>query len=166
MSQCVNYREVGADGIDEVRPLWERLRGYHAALPDWPFAGEVAATPFERRRQELLAKAAGGALRVEIATPTSGYAAAVAYCVATLTAAGRGEVDSMFVDSEWRGRGVGTELLRRALHWLEGRGAITTSVAVAHANSAAASFYSRFGFAPRTLMLELRPEPPAVKSSG
>lgn len=152
----VAYRVVGAEELDLVRPLWEQLRAHHARLP-WPFAGEMLRFDFAARKQELLVKAAGGQWRIELAGPAAD-ATAIAYCVSTVTAQGGGEVDSLFVDERFRGRGIGGELVRRALTWLEGAGATSKVVSVAHANQAALALYQRFGFHPRTMLLQHRPD--------
>src|SRR5262245_26172389 len=107
------YRTVGADGIDVVRPLWEKLRAYHAPLLD-------ERPPFlvEPRKQVLLNKAASGRLRIELVS-VNASGADVAYCISTVSADRCGEIDSIFVDERHRGCGIGSELLRRALAWLD-----------------------------------------------
>ena len=149
-----HYRDAGPEGLGLIRALWERLRDYHAALPGWPFAGVVARATFADRRRELLDKSRGGALRVELVSTRAGDVAPIAYCVTSISASGAGEVDSMFVEPRWRGHGVGTESVLRALAWLETRGAKSKSVAVAYDNLPAMRFYQRLGFVPRTLRLE------------
>ena len=43
------YRTVGADGIDAVRPLWEKLRAYHA-----PLLNERPPFLFEPRKRGIV----------------------------------------------------------------------------------------------------------------
>jgi len=62
-------------------------------------------------------------------------------------------VDSLFVEKESRGRGIGTELMSRALRWLEERKASSKIISVVYANEEAAAFYSRFNFFPATVLL-------------
>jgi len=144
------YRTVGADCIDAIRPLWEKLRAYHAPLLD-----EKPPFPFEPRKQGILRKAAPGKLRIELVS-IAPETVAMAYCVSTVAADGCGEVDSIFVEETYRGFGVGSELLRRALTWLESAGATSKIVSVAHANERALALYKRFGFHPRTILLQQR----------
>jgi diamine N-acetyltransferase len=146
------YRVVGEDGFDAVRPLWEKLKAYHSPLFTH-FAAEHHRHTFEPRKQAILAKAAAGKLRIELVR-TALDAADVAYCISTVAADGRGEVDSMFVEESLRGCGIGSELLRRALAWLESTGASSKVVTVAHGNEEALAFYQRFGFHPRTVFLQ------------
>jgi diamine N-acetyltransferase len=146
------YRTVGEDGFDAVRPLWEKLKAYHSPLFTH-FAAEHHRHTFEPRKQAILAKTAPGKLRIELVSTALGTAD-VAYCISTVTADGRGEVDSMFVEESYRGRGIGSELLRRTLAWLESMGASSKVVTVAYGNQAALALYQRFGFHPRTISLQ------------
>jgi GNAT superfamily N-acetyltransferase len=151
-----HYRDVGPSGLDLVRPLWERLRDHHAGLPGWAFADEVARASFDDRRRELLYKSAGGALRVELVSASPKNASPIACCVTSVTEAGAGEVDSMYVEPAWRRHGVGSELVTRALAWLDQQRAESQCVAVAFDNGPAVAFYRRLGFVPRTVRMEHR----------
>jgi ribosomal protein S18 acetylase RimI-like enzyme len=144
------YRTVGADGIDAVRPLWEKLRAYHAPLLD-----ERPPFLFEPRKHGILNKAASGRLRIELVSVDSSRAD-VAYCISTVSADRCGEIDSLFVDERHRGCGIGSELLRRALAWLEDAGATSKVVTVANGNEGALALYRRFGFHPRKILLQHR----------
>ena len=146
------YRVVGESRLDAVQPLWQKLRAYHARLP-WRFAAEMHDSKFEPRKQELLAKAASGKLRIELVSKPLDMAD-VAYCISTVSVDGRGEVDSLFVDEGFRNRGIGSELLRRAIAWLESAGATSKLVTVAHGNEEALALYERFGFYPRAIVLQ------------
>jgi GNAT superfamily N-acetyltransferase len=146
------YRLVGPDRLEAIRPLWEKLRAYHAPLLH-RFPGELPPFIFEPRKQEILAKAAAERIRIELVSVAPG-AEDIAYCVTTVSAGNRGELDSIFVDERFRGRGFGTELIRRALAWLETTGASSKVVTVAYANEKALALYQRFGFHPRTILLQ------------
>lgn len=146
------YRLIGEHEMDAVQPLWEKLRAYHASLP-WRFAAEMDRSTFELRKQDLLAKAASGKLRIELVSNPWDMVD-VAYGISSVSADGQGEVDSLYVDEGFRGHGIGSELLRRALTWLVGAGATSKRVMVAHGNEAAIALYQRFGFYPRTVVLQ------------
>jgi diamine N-acetyltransferase len=141
------YRTVDADAIDAVRPLWEKLRAYYAALLD-----ETPPFLFEPRKRGILAKAAAGKLRIELVSVVS-QTTDIAYCITTVSADGCGEIDSMFVEEHFRGCGIGSELVRRALGWLDSVGASSKVVTVAHGNERALAFYKRFGFHPLSILL-------------
>ena len=162
------YRTVGAGDIDAVQPLWAKLRAYHA-----PLLNERPPFLFEPRKHGILGKAAAGKLRIELVS-TASPATDIAYCISTVSTDGCGEVDSIFVEEEFRGRGIGSELLQRALAWLDSCGASSKVVTVAHGNEGALAFYKRFGFHPRTILLlqthgnasNPSPEPAAADAFG
>ena len=149
----------GRDGLDLVEPLWKELAAYHleraeAAAP--VFAPELAALTFAARRDELLAKNRERDLRVELAVdPAAG--APVGYCVASGAAGGHGEVESIFVDAAYRGRGIGGALLDRAAAWMDELGTIEQALSVFAANDRVLPFYARHGFAPRFVVLVRQP---------
>jgi ribosomal protein S18 acetylase RimI-like enzyme len=148
----VIYRDVGAEGIDSVRLLWEKLNAHHADLSS-RFGSALRVRTFDSRKQGLLTKASAGALRVDLVLAGLDETS-VAYCISTISADGVGEVDSIFVEGHLRGQGVGTELMRRALAWLESMKATSKIVSVMSENEEALAFYRRFGFHPRTILLQ------------
>jgi ribosomal protein S18 acetylase RimI-like enzyme len=155
MSQIVPqliYCDVGAEGIDRVRPLWEKLNAYHADLSP-RFGSTLRVRSFDTRKQKLLAKADAGRLRVELVSAESG-GPGVAYCISTISTDAVGEIDSIFVEEHLRGQGVGAELMRRALAWLESMRVTSKIVSVMSENEEALAFYRRFGFHPRTILLQ------------
>ena len=149
------FRIVEAEGIDAIRPMWEKLRAYHSRL-SWRFARDMRQLTFEPRKQEFLAKAAAGKFHLEIVGAISNNTD-VGYCISSLSAEGRGEIDSIFVEEDFRGRGIGTELITRALAWLDKMGASSKFVTVAYGNEDAVSVYRRFGFYHRTILLQQDP---------
>jgi len=151
-SSTFAYRVVGEEAIIVVEPLWQKLRAYHSPLLAG-FPGTKPPFNFEPRKQEILAKAEPGKIRVELVSAASDRSD-IAYCISTVSKDGQGEIDSMFVEEAFRGRGIGSELVRRALAWLAGAGATSKVVTVAHANEEALAFYKRFGFEPRMILLQ------------
>jgi ribosomal protein S18 acetylase RimI-like enzyme len=156
------FQEIGMDQIDAIRPLWEKLRAYHVALTP-QFAAQRAARTFETRKQELLAKSASGTLKIDLAGADSS-SQPVAYCITSLGPDGAEEIDSLFVEQDYRGRGIGAELTRRALTWLDGHKATSKTVVVAFGNDPALAFYARFGFLADCI--SLRQVPKAGGRSG
>ena len=146
------YRLRGAESLDDIRPLWEKLRAHYAPLLS-RFGHETPPFIFEPRKQEILGKAAPGKIRIELVSIVS-EAVDIAYCVSTVSPGGRGEIDSIFVEERCRGRGVGSELVRHALAWMVSVGASSKVVTIAYASEEALAFYRRFGFHPRTILLQ------------
>jgi ribosomal protein S18 acetylase RimI-like enzyme len=151
----VSYSLLTPDEFDVIRPLWEQLNQHHASLPT-PFAAEIALRKFEPRRRELCEKAHSDGLRIEVARMAEG-SPPVAYGIATLSADGAGEIDSLFVLPECRRMGIASMLMQRALDWLRESGAKCQRVVVLHGNEEALAFYRRFGFSPRNIELQQLP---------
>lgn len=149
---------LSPDAIEVIRPLWEQLTRHHATLPG-PFGQQIASRTFDTRVRQLREKAASGGLRIEVARqgPDS---PPVAYCITSLSADGTGELDSLFVAPALRRAGLATELVRRALEWLDESGAVSRRVTVLQSNEDTLAFYRRIGFHPRNVELEQPPGPP------
>jgi GNAT superfamily N-acetyltransferase len=153
------YRVSGAESLDDIRPLWEKLRAHYSPLLS-RFGDETPPFIFEPRKQEILGKAAPGKTRIELVSIVS-ESVDIAYCVSTVSPGGRGEIDSMFVEERCRGRGIGSELVRHALAWMESAEASSKVVTIAYAKEEVLAFYRRFGFHPRTILLQQIHEPAA-----
>jgi ribosomal protein S18 acetylase RimI-like enzyme len=145
-----NYQEVGVEKLESIRLMWEGLNRHHVALSSHFSARRLTRT-FDARKQEFEVRARAGKLRIELAFQT-GSELAVAYCITSLLS-GVGEIDSIFVEEAFRGCGLGGELMRHALHWLDGHGATSKTAVVAHGNDPAINFYSQFGFRPDNVFL-------------
>ncbi len=147
-----SYREFGPEGLDAIRPMWEKLKAYHAAMSRH-FGGAIAKRTFAMRHAELLSKGHQGMLRVDVARVAStGDDAGL--CISTVSAEGEGEIDVLFVEEPYRGRGVGTTLMRRALAWLDEQNVKRKGLAVLAENDEAITFYRRFGFHLRAVWLQ------------
>jgi ribosomal protein S18 acetylase RimI-like enzyme len=163
----VNITAGGADLLDQIGPLWLELRSHHASLdPVW--RDGLLAANFDDRKAGLLAKSAGGEILVLLARSGDHPANVIAYCVCTVTAAGEGEVDSLFVAESHRRRGIGDVLMSRAMAWLAGRATRSLAVEVMACNTDALRLYERYGFRQRTVRILhiIRPDPAQSRSAG
>lgn len=148
--------ELPVSRIDVLEALWRRLNAHHRAQAP-AFDAFYAARTWDERRAELLTKANAGRIRILVAfakdrTP-------LAYCVATVSAEGLGELDSLFVDESLRSRGLGQELAEHALRWMSDAGAQRKRVVVYSGNERAMGLYRRLGFAPRQVLMEIPSSP-------
>jgi hypothetical protein len=112
----IKYQEIGPTELEVIRSLWEKLKAHHIPLSPH-FAARRDARSFDDRKQELMAKSAPGMLRVDLAC-AGVQEAPVAYCVASLCSDGTGEIDSLFVDQDYRRHGIGTVLTPGRWHGL------------------------------------------------
>ncbi|MDD5674723.1 MAG: GNAT family N-acetyltransferase [Chitinivibrionales bacterium] len=149
MSQ-IRYQEGGGELLDELAPLWRRLADHHAGIsPD--FGIEFTEMTWDWRKKDLLDKAADNKLHVALAYPDSHTPCG--YAVGTVNDRGLAEIDSLFVAEQFRGCGIGSELVKRTLAWMDLVGVESKMVNVAVGNEQAIDFYKRFDFFPRVISL-------------
>ena len=141
----VSYEVGGDELLDRVEPLWLELRDHHSAASE-RFGEQLRSISFDSRRAGLVAGAANG-LWVAVAVCDRQD---LGYCIASISPAGEGNIDSLFVKVSHRGHGIGEALVRRSLDWFEQRSITAISVEVLVGNEAALPFYERLGFYPRT----------------
>jgi GNAT superfamily N-acetyltransferase len=149
----INYMEVGDGGLDRIKPLWEKLIEHIKARSTY-FCEWFEARAFEERRAELLSKAAVGKLYVDLAMDGGQL---IGYCVSSISYR-RGEIDSIFIEEMYRSSGIGGELMKRALSWMEDEPAESVRIAASIGNEEVMPFYRRCGFFPKHTLLELKKE--------
>jgi ribosomal protein S18 acetylase RimI-like enzyme len=141
--------------LDNIRFLWQSLNQYHLDLSPC-FKQDYVETNFEKRKAFFLKKAESAELRVDIAVDAV-TKQNVAYCVSSIDEEKTGEIESIFVASNYRGLGIGDSLVRRVLAWMDEKGTISKIVEVAAGNEQAFGFYSRYGFfARRTVLKQIK----------
>jgi ribosomal protein S18 acetylase RimI-like enzyme len=150
----VLYTEGNGKLLDQVGPLWEMLNVQHTRQCE-PFRVWFSKRTFEDRRADLLEKLGEGQVHVVLARDGEH---AVGYCVSTVSASGKGEIDSLFLLPHYRGQGIGDELMLRSLNWLKMKQAKRISVLIAAGNVDVLSFYARYGFAHRAVIMEIPEE--------
>lgn len=151
----VIYIEANEQSIELIGPLWEQLNEQHR-LSSPHFKSHYETFIFEKRKKDLLDKAKNGLMHIVLAKDTDG-GRYIGYSISTLSMdsdLAAGEVDSIFVEKAYRSHGIGDLLMKKSLKWMEGQGASVIRVSVAAGNEAVWPFYERYGFYPRSTMLE------------
>ena len=146
----IKFISGGAELLDEIQPLWEKLNQHHEEISSH-FPEDFRVYKFAERKANLLKKYTDGQLRVDLAQSLGQTAG---YLVGAVTTDGIGEIESIFIATEFRGHGIADELMKLGLSWLDSQGVHTKLIAVAVGNERAYSFYARFGFYPRAVMLK------------
>jgi ribosomal protein S18 acetylase RimI-like enzyme len=147
----IEYVEKTKQEIDLVEPLWEKLTEHHKARSQH-FKHLYDQYKWEGRKNELLGKSKNGALRIDLAKDgdTGKY---IGYCVSTVSENKTGEIESIYIESEYRKQGIGDHFMKKALKWMDGHAVERRVIAVAAGNEEAFGFYSRYGFYPRVSIL-------------
>jgi diamine N-acetyltransferase len=150
----IDYIELNKEQIDIIKPLWDNLRDYHGELST-NFPERYNAVKFEDRKEEILKKSQNGTLKIDLVEDknTANY---VGYCISSISEENVGEVDSIYLTEKYRSSGIGSALIERALNWMDKKGVKTKKIVVAVGNEDLLSFYGRYNFFPRHLILEQR----------
>jgi [ribosomal protein S5]-alanine N-acetyltransferase len=148
----IEYIEKNREDLDLVQPLWEKLNAHHLAI-SLDFKDHFQKMNFKIRKEELLKKSRDGALHIVLARDrqTGQY---VGMSVASLNAEKLGELESIYVEKDYRGGDIGDGLITRVLGWLESMAAATITLGVGGGNENVFGFYRRYGFYPRITILE------------
>ncbi len=146
----IKYIFGGVELLDEIQPLWEKLNQHHEEISPY-FSHEFQDYGFLKRKARLLQKYSNGKLRIDIANVQRRN---IGYLISTVTEDGNGEIESIFVEDEFRGQAIGDALMRRALEWLDEEDVHTKVIDVAMGNEKVYTFYARFGFFPRVIKLK------------
>ena len=147
----VTYVSGNESLIDRVGPLWEELNKQHLSLSPY-FKDYYRTLTFEDRKRSIQQRVFGGEIRVDLALDD--LSQTIGYCITSIDRTLTGEIESIFVDPQYRGQGIGTVLMEKALDWLRVKRAKRSVVFVAVGNEQAYVFYEQFGFLPRRTLLE------------
>lgn len=134
--------------INEIKELWQGLTKLHAQKSVY-FSDEFANINFEKRMEQLGAKVGDGEIKIMLLKDNEKK---IGYCVSSYFN-GEGEIDSIYVDENYRGYHLGEKLMESALNWISEKEPKLIKLNVAHGNEEVFSFYEKFGFYPRTYTL-------------
>jgi len=150
------YFTTGENDLELIRDLWVQLNNHHLQRARY-FSQHYERMRFEDRKEYFLGIARTGRLYIDLARDrTSGRF--VGYCVSSISAEKNGEIESIFVEDQYRSAGVGSALMKRVLTRMDNAGVARKRVSVADGNETAGSFYRKFGFYPRMAILEQKNE--------
>jgi diamine N-acetyltransferase len=133
---------ITVDQLDLIAPLWSKLNAFHQDLDE--VCGKPRRdTTWEQRRIQLRTKAIDKSLIQilrEVGMP-------VGYCFTSIDKGIKGEIDSLYILPEYRGKGSGKILMENALNWLSDASCEDIEIWVHPGNTNAISFYWGYGFA-------------------
>jgi len=141
----------GRELLDSVQPLWDKLNKHHE-VSSQIFSDKYRNKTFDVRKRKFTEEQS---LKVNIdLIKDSEKCLYIGYCISTLNKELTGKIDSLFIDEEYRGLGLGDILMNRALEWLDINNAKTKNIGVAEGNERVLEFYKRYGFYKRRVILE------------
>lgn len=148
MNHDISYIRSGVKGLEMIAPLWMKLNEFHKER-SLKFSDHFNRLTWEKRKSSLIEKAQQGNMLVECA---KNKGVMIGYCVSSVVD-GTGEVESIFIEKEFRGCGIGDTFMKRALKWMDAQNVARKVVSVAVGNEEAFGFYQRYGFYPRATIL-------------
>lgn len=138
---------IDRDEIGIIKTLWKGLNAHHLSKSTY-FKKHFSEFTFEKRMEGLNKR---DNLIAYIAQDNDEN---IGYCLSSVDGP-NGEIDSLFVEAAYRGKGIGEELMSHALKWLEGQRCITIRVSIAEGNEGVFDFYRKFCFAERLTVMQL-----------
>jgi diamine N-acetyltransferase len=147
----IGYTVMDERGLDQIGPLWQKLNDHHRERSPHHAAHYVGMT-FEVRKKHLLEKSQKGSMRIDIARDADTHET-VGYCVSTVSENHQGEIDSIFIEQDYRRHGIGDRLMKRALGWMNELCITQRMVEVAAGNEEVFAFYHWYGFYPKSTIL-------------
>jgi len=156
----VRYKVLPREQLEAIEPLWDMLNEHHKGRSTH-FAAFYDMFTFDQRMEKFDDRSLR--VRIEVALvdgPNKAHKKAgsnmVAFSLASVTNKSAGELDSLFVERQYRRRGIGTTLAKRAFAWMDREGALSKSLSVVYGNEEVLSFYRMFKFYPSRLELNQR----------
>ncbi|PKM50970.1 MAG: N-acetyltransferase [Firmicutes bacterium HGW-Firmicutes-7] len=144
-------KDIGIDQLDLIKPLWEKLNQLH--LQDSKYFKEHFRTFTFEKRCEKFRRMEGRSIKIEVVV--NEILGIIGYCITTIGQEA-GEVESLFVEEEFRKDGLGNMLVGSAIQWLKGNNCNKILVGIAEGHEEVFGFYMKNGFYPRLTYLELK----------
>lgn len=137
--------------LNLVQPLWEKLKEYHEINSNY-FSDDFRNLTFEVRKNKFT-KDKNLKVKIDLIKDKKN-GLYIGYCISTISTDLVGEIDSLFVDEEYRKYGLGDKLMNSALEWLNSYEVKTKIIGVAEGNENVLEFYKRYGFYKRRVILQ------------
>lgn len=138
--------------LDLVRSLWEKLNQVHLNLSPH-FKNRYQSMDWENRKSQLLQKSSYILFEYIVDYDIDKI---IGYCISTIDREDDkiGEIDSIFVDENYRNTGLGKKMVNRSIEWLKSNNTQTQRLVVAAGNEQVLEFYKQFNFYPQNILLQ------------
>jgi len=129
--------------IEIIKPMWEKLNSIHLEKSVY-FKSKYENFTFDKRIKSIYKKAQNGVIKLDVLldSDTGGY---VGYCLSSIEDT-LGEIESIFIEEQYRKFGLGDQLMNNALKWFKYNRIENIEINVVYANEEVLPFYERCGF--------------------
>jgi len=146
----IQYRDISYKDIELIKVLWERNRQYHEETSEF-FGEAYKGLEFEDRIKGF-GDFDSEYIKITLAENDK---VVVGYCLSVIENHD-GEVATLHVLEEMRGRGIGVCLMQSHLQWLKESGCSDIKVVVSQENDHTIEFYRKLGFYPSTIQMHMK----------
>ncbi len=147
-------RTINKTEVSIIKGLWEKLNRIHLHDSHY-FKDHYKKFTFEKRSEKFIRLADQNIL---IQVVENKELVIIGYCVSSIHH-GIGEIDSIYIEKEYRKYGIGGKLIEAGINWLKERECEKITLAVAEGHEEVFEFYKKYGFYPRKTVLELKDLP-------
>jgi ribosomal protein S18 acetylase RimI-like enzyme len=141
----------GVELLDFVEPLWNKLNKHHQMNSRY-FPDKFMNLTFDIRKKKFISDA-NKELRIDLVKDLE-TETFVGYCITTITIDKIGEIDSLYVEPEFRKFGIGDKLMSRSIEWLDSKNVRIKIIGIAEGNEQVLDFYKKYDFYVRRTILE------------
>lgn len=141
----------GIEQLESVRALWEKLNLHHLEKSNY-FTESFRKNKFDKRKTSLIKKSMTSDFYIDLIYCNKTI---IGYCISSISKK-VGEIESIFIENEYRGKKLGETLMNNALSWFKENNCASIIVYVAEGNENAFDFYSKFNIYPRATRLEYK----------
>lgn len=142
----------GLEFLDMLEPLWKQLRSHHGSVAKY-FAKKLMERSYAERTNDFMIKAPNHKFKVDVLV-IGPNKRPIGFCISSVSDTGIGEIESLFVEENFRGLNLGDELMKNALKWMDDAGVSKKRISVVVGNDNVLTFYEKYGFKPRSYILE------------
>jgi len=141
MNICIVEKSINE--LELIKPLWEKLNSVHFDKSIY-FKSKYENFTFEKRTKSIYEKSQKGTIKIDMLwnSEIDNY---VGYCLSSIKD-NLGEIESIYIEDNYRKFGLGGKLMESSLNWFESNGITNIQIGVAYANDEALPFYKRYGF--------------------
>lgn len=145
----IEFITGGLELLKYIEPLWYELK-YHHKKSSNKFSRHFELLNFQDRKEKF---SKSDKIKIDLikSNDDSQY---IGYCVTSINKENIGEIDSLYISKKYRKYRLGDKLMKRSLSWLDNNKVITKTIVVAEGNEEVLSFYKKYGFYKKRIVLE------------
>jgi diamine N-acetyltransferase len=149
----IETKDILKEKISCIRNLWGKLNRLHFEDSVY-FEDHYSSFTFEKRIESIVQKDDHD-LKITIVVDGPRY---LGYCISSIENR-KGEIDSIYLEDDLRGRGIGRKLIEEHINWLKEKGCSKIRLAVSYGHEdTVRDFYHRMGFFERLISFEWKNE--------